>query len=45
MLAIAVGLVSSPAVDAARADFAFFPDRDGVPLPMGLNADMGAYER
>ena len=35
----------SPAVDAARIDFSFFPDRDGVPTTLGLLPDLGAYER
>ena len=36
---------SSPAVDTARPDFVWYPDRDGVPNGRGAGADLGAYER
>jgi nitrous oxidase accessory protein NosD len=36
---------TSPAVDTARADFSFTPDRDGVLGLLGLGPDLGAYER
>lgn len=35
----------SPAVDTARQDFAFFPDRDEHPTVEGAGPDLGAYER
>jgi parallel beta-helix repeat protein len=36
---------TSPAVDTARPDYAYFPDLDGVPAPLGAGPDSGAYER
>ena len=35
----------SPAVDTARAAYAYFPAGDGVLTMMGGEADLGAYER
>ena len=37
--------LGSPAIDTARADYAFFPDRDGAPAVIGIGPDLGAYER
>ena len=37
-------LLGSPAIDTARADYAFFPDLDGVQAVLGAGPDMGAYE-
>lgn len=37
--------LGSPAVDTARQDFAFFPDRDGVSQALGAGPDLGAFER
>jgi hypothetical protein len=36
---------ASPAVDAARNDYAYFPDLDGFKGVAGLGPDVGAYER
>jgi parallel beta-helix repeat protein len=36
---------TSPAVNAARTDFSFSPDKDGVARPVGAGPDIGAYER
>jgi hypothetical protein len=36
---------SSPAKDTARPDFSYFADLDGVQHVMGINPDLGAYER
>jgi hypothetical protein len=38
-------LVGSLAIDTARSDFVYSPDKDGVARPQGLGADLGAYER
>jgi chitodextrinase len=35
----------SPAIDAARSDDSFSPDRDGTPRPLGNAPDLGAYEK
>jgi hypothetical protein len=36
---------TSPAVDMARNDYAYFPDLDEVQGVMGSGPDSGAYER
>jgi hypothetical protein len=36
---------TSPAVDTARNDYAYFPDLDQVPGVAGSGPDLGAYER
>ena len=35
----------SPAINAARADFSFSPDRDRTPRPQSGGPDLGAYEK
>jgi hypothetical protein len=36
--------LGSPAIDAARSDYSYSPDIDGLPRPLGAAPDLGAHE-